>query len=153
MLMVKNDTYLLSTNFPSLPFAHSWAKIDSVMDQELLHTFMPYRYTCVQTRSLLLIRVNYSDEKLTHITFHHGACSHHLGLEQLKDRTIKSSTMFQALWSTIILEFCYIFKIKLRDSYVWSFQVSPLWYFWIISKAIMVYASSLLSKYVVFLVA
>jgi hypothetical protein len=44
--------------------------------------------------------------KLTHITFHHGACSYHLGLEQLKDRTVKSSSMFLALWSTIILEFC-----------------------------------------------
>jgi hypothetical protein len=27
--------------------------------------------------------------KLTHMTFNHGACSLHLGLEQLKDRTIK----------------------------------------------------------------
>jgi hypothetical protein len=31
--------------------------------------------------------------KLTHITFNHGACSLHLGLEQLKDRTIKLSTV------------------------------------------------------------
>ena len=30
--------------------------------------------------------------QLTHITFNHGACSLHLGLEQLKDRTTKSST-------------------------------------------------------------
>jgi hypothetical protein len=36
--------------------------------------------------------------KLTHITFHHGSCTRHLGLEQLKDRTVKSSTMFLALW-------------------------------------------------------
>jgi hypothetical protein len=35
--------------------------------------------------------------KLTHITFFHGACSRHLGLEQLKDRTIKSSAMSQDL--------------------------------------------------------
>jgi hypothetical protein len=40
----------------------------------------------------------------------------HLGLEQLKSRTIKSSTMSQALHSTIIPEFCKIFKIKLRVS-------------------------------------
>ena len=29
----------------------------------------------------------------------------HLGLEQLKDRTIKPSTMYQVLCSTIVLEF------------------------------------------------
>ena len=43
--------------------------------------------------------------KLTHITFNHGACSLHLVLEQLKDRTIKSSTIPQVLCSTIIPEF------------------------------------------------
>ena len=43
--------------------------------------------------------------KLTHITFNHGACSLHLGLEQLKNKMIKSSTMSQVLCSTIILEF------------------------------------------------
>ena len=43
--------------------------------------------------------------KLTHITFNHGACSLYLGLEQLKDRTIKSSTMSQVLCFTIVLEF------------------------------------------------
>jgi hypothetical protein len=35
--------------------------------------------------------------KLTRITFNHGAFSLHLGLEQLKDRTIKSSTTSQVL--------------------------------------------------------
>ena len=59
--------------------------------------------------------------KLTHITFNHGACSLHLCLEQLKDRTIKSSTMSQVLCSTIILEFL---------------QVSQnMWYLWILTKA------------------
>jgi hypothetical protein len=38
----------------------------------------------------------------------------HLGLEQLKDGTIKLSTMSQALCSTIILEFCKFSEIKLR---------------------------------------
>jgi hypothetical protein len=38
-----------------------------------------------------------SDFKLTHITFYQGACNRHLCLEQLKDRTVKSSAMFQAL--------------------------------------------------------
>ena len=36
----------------------------------------------------------------------------------MKDRTIKSSTMSQVLCSTIVLEFLYVFKIKLRDSIV-----------------------------------
>jgi hypothetical protein len=56
--------------------------------------------------------------KLTHITFNHGAFSLHLGLEQLKDRIIKSSTASRVLRSTFILEFFYIFEIKLRDSFV-----------------------------------
>ena len=43
--------------------------------------------------------------KLTHLTFNHGACSLHLGLEQLKDRTIESSTMSQVLCLTIVLKF------------------------------------------------
>jgi hypothetical protein len=53
-----------------------------------------------------------------------GLLSLHLGLEQLKDRMIKSSTMSQALCSTIILEFLEVFKIKLRDSILWHSQVS-----------------------------
>jgi hypothetical protein len=40
--------------------------------------------------------MNYPDFKLTHITFYHGACSRHLGLEQLKDRMVELSTMSQA---------------------------------------------------------
>jgi hypothetical protein len=47
-----------------------------------------------------------------------GLLSLHLGLEQLKDKTVKSSTMSQALCSTIVPEFLEIFKIKLRDSIV-----------------------------------
>ena len=53
--------------------------------------------------------------KLIHITFNHGAYSLYLSLDQLKDRTIKSSTMSQVFCSTIILEFLQVFKIKLRD--------------------------------------
>jgi hypothetical protein len=56
-------------------------------------------------QALLLIRMNYYDYRLTHITFYHRAYDRHLGLEQLKDRTVKSSAMFQALRSTIIPEF------------------------------------------------
>ena len=97
----------------------------------------PQKYTCVQTRILLWIRTTDLTFKLTHITFNHGACSLHLDLEQLKDRTIKSSTMSQVLCSTIILEFLQIFQIKLRDSIVWHSQVSQnMWYLWILTKAI-----------------
>jgi hypothetical protein len=59
------------------------------------NAFTPQKYTCVQTRSLLRIRMNYSDYRLTYITFYHGAYARHLGLEQLKDRTVKSSVLFQ----------------------------------------------------------
>jgi hypothetical protein len=47
-----------------------------------------------------------------------GLLSLHLGLEQLKDRTIKLSTMSQVLRLTIIPEFLQVFKIKLRASIV-----------------------------------
>jgi hypothetical protein len=53
--------------------------------------------------------------KLSHFIFDHGTYSLHLGLEQLKDRMVKSSTMSQVICSTIILEFLQAFKIKLRD--------------------------------------
>jgi hypothetical protein len=66
--------------------------------------------------------VNYSDSKLTHITFHHGTGNRHLGLEQLKDITVKSSAMFLDLLSTIIPEFLQDFQIKLRDSLYDSFK-------------------------------
>ena len=58
---------------------------------------MPHKYTCVQTRTLLQIRVNYSNSILTHMTFHQGAYIYHFGLEQLKDKTVKSSAIFLAL--------------------------------------------------------
>ena len=120
------------------------------MDQELLQSFTPQKYTCIQRRTLLRNKMNYSDSKRTHITFHHGACNHHLGLEQLKDRTVKYSTTVLALWSTIILEFLHDFSNKTHSFLVWPFHVSHLWYFWILTKAWMVYAFSLLSEYVVF---
>jgi len=41
--------------------------------------------------------VNYSDSRLTHITFQHGAFMLLLGLEQLKDRMVKLSAMLLAL--------------------------------------------------------
>ena len=67
-----------------------------------------------------------------------------LGLEQLKDRTIKSSTMSLVLCLTIIPEFLLIFKIKLRASIVWHSQVSQyLCYLWILAKAVMMLCLSL----------
>jgi hypothetical protein len=45
-----------------------------------------------------------------------GLLSLHLGLEQLKDRIIKSSTMSQVLCS-IIPEFLQVFKIKTQSFY------------------------------------
>ena len=64
-----------------------------------------------------------------------GLLSLHFGLEQLKDRTIKSITMSQVLCSTIIPEF--FFKIKLRASIVWHSQASQyMWYLCILTKAI-----------------
>ena len=50
----------------------------------LIYT-LPILGTCPKTVSARL--------KLIHITFHHGACNRHLCLEQLKDRTVKLSTM------------------------------------------------------------
>jgi hypothetical protein len=41
----------------------------------------------------------------------------HLGLEQLKDRTIKSSTIFQVLYSTIVPEFFISFQNKTQRSH------------------------------------
>ena len=73
-----------------------------------------------------------------------GLISLHLGLEQLKDRTIKLSTMSQVLCSTIILEFLQIFKINLRVSIVRHSQVSQyMWYLWILTKAIVMLCLSL----------
>jgi hypothetical protein len=47
-----------------------------------------------------------------------GLLSLRLGLEQLKDKMVKSSTMSQTFRSAIILEFLEVFKIKLKDSIV-----------------------------------
>jgi hypothetical protein len=47
-----------------------------------------------------------------------GLFSLHFGLEQLKDKTIKSGTMSQVLCLTIIPEFLWVFIIKFRASFV-----------------------------------
>jgi hypothetical protein len=83
------------------------------MDQGLHQCFTPQKYTCIQSRILLWILSNLPILPLTM-----GLLSLHLGLEQLKDKTIESSTMSQVLCSTIVLEFLLVFKIKLRDSIV-----------------------------------
>jgi hypothetical protein len=43
-----------------------------------------------------------------------GLYSFCMSLEQSEDRTIKSSTMSQILCKTIIPEFLYVFRIKLK---------------------------------------
>jgi hypothetical protein len=63
MLMVKNDTYPPSTNFPKLTFCSSLSK-DRLSDESGVATMLlPFRYTCAQTRILLQNRMNYSDKK------------------------------------------------------------------------------------------
>ena len=62
---------------PSLTFAHPWAMPNLAMNQEFKYfeniDATPQKYTCIQTRIILWIRINRSDFKLTHITFNHGA--------------------------------------------------------------------------------
>jgi hypothetical protein len=88
-----------------------------VMDQELLQCFHSSKHAFKQEFSSGLEQIVLTF-KVTHITYNHGACCLHLGLEQLKDRMIKSSTMSHVIFSTIIPKFLQVFKIKLRDSNV-----------------------------------
>jgi hypothetical protein len=68
--------------------------------------FTPQKYTCVQSKILLWIRINYSDFQTYPYYFQPwGFLAFTWVFEQLKDRMIKSSTMSQVCWSTIILEF------------------------------------------------
>ena len=46
---------------PRLTFASPWAKLNSAIDQELLQCFTPQKYTCIQSKILLRIRINWSD--------------------------------------------------------------------------------------------
>jgi hypothetical protein len=145
---LKNDTYLPSTNSPKLILCSSLRK-DKLSDGSGVATML----SCLKSTHAFKQELSSELEwtiltfKVTHITFHHGACSRLLGLEQLKDRTVRSSQVpcFK-LFDQLLFQsfFCKIFKIKLRDSYVWPSQVSYLWYFWILTKTFMVYAFSLL---------
>jgi hypothetical protein len=103
---LKNDTYLLSTNSPKLTLCSSLSK-DKLSDGLGVATMLSRLKSTHAFKQELSSGFEWTilTFKLTHITFHHGACRCLLGLEQLKDRTIKSSAMFQALWSTIISEF------------------------------------------------
>jgi hypothetical protein len=109
----------------SLTFARPLSKAKlSKWIRSCFKIFTPQKYTCVQTRILLRIGINQSDfQTYTYYLLTMGLLSLHLGLEQLKDRTIKSSTMSQVLCLTIILEFLWVFKIKLRASIVWHSQI------------------------------
>jgi hypothetical protein len=91
---------------PSLTFASPWAKLISTMDQELLQCFYALKvYMCSKQEFSCGLEQTILTFRLTRITFNHGAFSLYLGLEQLKDRTIKSSIASRVLWSTFILEF------------------------------------------------
>ena len=107
---------------PSITFASPLEKLNLAKKwiRSCYDAFTPQKYICVQTRILLQIRINRSDFQTFPYYLQPWGFSLHLGLEQLKDRTIKSSTMSQVLCSTIILEFLEVFKIKLRDSIVWK---------------------------------
>jgi hypothetical protein len=129
----------------SLTFASPLAKLNlEKWIRSCVDAFTPQKYTCVQTRILLRIRINRSDFQTYPYYLQLWGFSLHLNLEQLKYRAIKSSTMYQVLCSTIILEFLWVFKIKLRASIVWHSQVSRyMWYLWILTKAIMMLCLSL----------
>ena len=112
---------------PSLTFVSPLAKLNlAIWIRSCCDAFTPQKYTCVQTRILLWTRINRSDFKLTHITFNHGACSLHLGLEQLKDRTIKSSTMSQVLCSTMGLLSLHLGLEQLKDRTIKSNNMSQV---------------------------
>jgi hypothetical protein len=104
---LKNDTYLPSTNSPKLILCSSLSK-DKLSDGSGVATMLSHLKSTHAFKQKLFSGLEWTimTFKLTHTTFYHGACSHHLGLEQLKDRTVKSSTMSRVLWSTIIPEFC-----------------------------------------------
>jgi len=121
MLTVKKSTYLLSRNSPKLTFCSSQSK-DRLTDASAGATMLSRLTSTQATRTLRMIRVNYSNSRLTRITFHHGTYSYYLGLEQLKDRRIKSSSMLLTLWSTIIPEFLQDFQMELKDSLYDPFQ-------------------------------
>ena len=91
---------------PSLTFASPLAKLNSVNGSGVasMLSLLKSTHAFKQEFSSRLEQTDLTF-KLTHITFNHGACSIHLGLEQLNDRTIKSSTISQVLYSTIILEY------------------------------------------------
>ena len=104
------------------------------MDQELLWCFHFSRVHMHSNKILLRNKLIWLSN-LPILPSTMGLLSLHLGLEQLKDRTIKSSTMSQVLCSTIVLEFFEVLKIKFRNSIVWHSQVSQyVWYLWILTK-------------------
>ena len=132
--------FMMNVNYhqqapPHLTFASPRAKPNSAMDQELLQCFNSSKvHRCSIKNSPPDKLIWLSNLPILPSTM--GLLSLHLDLEQLKDRMTKSSTMSQALCSTIVPEFLHVFKIKLRDSIVWHSQVSQyMWYLWILTKA------------------
>jgi hypothetical protein len=91
----------------SLYFASPLAKANSAnLDQELLLCFHASKVHIRSNKNSLLDQnklIRLSNLPILPTTVE--LLSFYLALEQLKDRTIKSSTMSQVLCSTIILEF------------------------------------------------
>jgi len=122
MLTVKKSTYQPSTNFPKLTFWSSLSK-DRLSDGSRVATMLSHLTSTHEFRQGLSSGLEWTMlTQDTHFTFHHGAYSYHLGLGQLKDRIVKSSTVLLALWSTITLEFLQDFRIKLKVSLYDTFQ-------------------------------
>ena len=98
---------------PSLPFASPWAKLNlnnrsgvATMLSRLKSTHAFNQKFSSGLKKLIWL----SNLPILPPTM--GLLSLHLGLEQLKDRTIKSSIMSQVLCSTIVLEFFISFQNK-----------------------------------------
>ena len=115
--------FMMSNNYhqqtlPSLTFASPFAKLNSVNGLGVTSMLSLLKSThAFKQKFSSGLEQTVLTFKLTHITFNHGACSLHLGLEQLKDRTIKSSTISQVLCSTIVLEFFISFQNKTQRFY------------------------------------
>jgi hypothetical protein len=104
---LKNDTYLPSTNSPNLTLCSSLSK-DKLSDRSGVASMLSHLKSTHAFKHELFSGIEWTimTLKFTHITFHHGACSHHFGLEQLKDRTVKSSTMSWVFDQPLFQSFC-----------------------------------------------
>ena len=121
---------------PSLTFASPWAKLNSAMDQELLQCSMPQKYTGVQSRILLQIRINWSDfYTYPYYLQPWGFLTLTWVLSNWKIERSNQALCLKFFVLPLFQSFYKFSKIKLRDSIVWQFQVSKyMWYLWILTK-------------------